>query len=152
MGIKNYTSQQPVMRTIALIEVKLAVSGATQILKEYTPDGKVDSIAFIKRMNGFDMPFKLPAKISECEKILRSRIRKPRKDTMKRISQQAERTAWKLIFDWVDVQMTMIELNQAEFMQVFMPYLYDHSTKQTYFEKMKEKGLQKLLPALTEKG
>ena len=49
--------------------------------------------------------------------------------------------------DWVDVQMTLIELSQAEFMQVFMPYLYDHSKRQTYFEKIREKGFQKLLPA-----
>jgi len=128
-----------------MIEAKLAANGATQILKAYTADGKVESIAFIKQMNGFDMPFKLPAKISECEKILRSGVKKPRKDTLKRIKQQAERTAWKMIFDWVDIQMTMIKLNQAEFMQVFMPYLYDHSKQQTYFEEMKARGFQKLL-------
>lgn len=130
-----------------MIEAKLAANGASQILKEYSPDGKVESIAFIKKMNGFDMPFKLPAKVKECELILRSMVKKPRADTLKKISQQAERTAWKMIFDWVDVQMTMIELRQTEFMQIFMPFLYDHSKKQTYFEKMKARGFQKLLPA-----
>jgi len=145
MGLKNYTSKIPALRTISLIEAKLAAHGASQILKEYDPDGKVEGLAFIKKIDGVEMPFKLPAKISECEKILRSMVSKPRKDTLKRISQQAERTAWKLIFDWVDVQMAMTELKQAEFMQIFMPYLYDHSKRQTYFEKMKTRGFQKLL-------
>ena len=148
MGLMNYTSQVPVNRSISYIEDKLARHGASQILKMYTIDGQVEGIAFIISLDGVDMPFKVPAKIVECEKILRESVKRPRKDTLKRIKQQAEKTAWKIVSDWVDVQMAMIDLAQVEFMQAFFPYLYSHSKQQTYFEIMKAKGLQKLLPEL----
>jgi len=146
MAIKNYTSQQSAMRSICLIEAKLAAKGANQIVKFYDGFGGVESIAFMIKIDGHEMPFKLPAKVDECKKILKAKVKRPNTTIYKRIAAQAERTAWKIILDWVDVQMTMIELSQAEFMQVFMPYLYDHSKRQTYFEKIKETGFQKLLP------
>ena len=147
MTIKNYTSQISAMRSIGLIEAKLAAKGASQILKEYDPEGKVEGIAFIIKIDGVDMPFKLPAKVDECGIILKSRYKKLTASVIKNIRAQAERTSWKVVLDFVDVMLAMIELRQAEFMQVFMPYLYDHSKRQTYFEKVKEKGFQKLLPS-----
>ena len=92
------------------------------------------------------MSFKLPAQVNACEETLKASVRRPRSDTYKRIAKQAERTAWKIVADWVDAQMAMIELSQVEFMQVFMPYLYCHTKNQTYFEMMKAKGFQKMLP------
>jgi len=150
MALKNYTSTVPANLSISLIEAKLAANGATKILKEYSEDGKVESIAFTKQINGLEIPFKLPARIEKCQTILKSFVKKPRADTLKRIEQQAQRTAWKIIYDWVDVQMSLIELAQAEFMQVFLPYVYDYSKEQTYFEKLKARGYQKLLQGAGE--
>jgi hypothetical protein len=36
--------------------------------------------------------------------------------------------------------MSLIELDQAELVEVFMPYIYDYSKNQTFFEKMKTTG------------
>jgi hypothetical protein len=147
MALKNYTSETPATTSISRIETKLAVSGANQILKMYDKDGIVEGIAFIMPINGSGMSFKLPARVKECEQILKSKIKRPRENTYKKIAKQAERTAWKIVLDWVEAQMAMIELSQVEFIEVFMPYLYDHSQNKTYFEIVKEKGFQKLLPA-----
>ena len=54
--------------------------------------------------------------------------------------------SWKILQDWVEAQMAMIELAQIEVMEVFLPYLYDGQKKQTFFEQIKSKGFQKLLP------
>jgi len=64
-----------------------------------------------------------------------------------RIKEQAERTAWKIVADWVDAQMAMIELSQVELMEVFLPYLFNRQTRQTYFESIKARGFQNLLSA-----
>lgn len=48
-------------------------------------------------------------------------------------AQQAERTAWKIVQDWVEVQMSMIQTRQADFEEVFMPYLFDG--KQTIYQR-----------------
>jgi len=146
--LKNYSSSVPAVQSIAWIERRLAHHKASQILKEYDPECRVVSIAFIVLINGTKFPFKLPARVYECEKVLMARVRRPRGDTVKRVKEQAERTAWKILADWVDVQMAMIELSQVDFMEVFLSYLYDPAKKQTYFEMLKEKGFQKLLPGV----
>ena len=144
MALKNYSSQVSVGRSIGHIEDVLSAHGARQILKGYD-DSQVTSVSFIIAVDGISMPFRLPARITECERVLRGRIRRPRTDTLKRIGQQAARTAWKIVSDWVDAQMAMIELSQVEMMEVFLPYVYDPLREQTYFEILKEQGFQRLL-------
>ena len=148
MPLKNYTSSVPAIRSIAQIEAKLASKGARQILKEYDVEGHVTSIAFILEIEGVELPFKLPARIENCETILKGDLSpRARPETVKKVPAQAERTAWKIVLDWVEVQMSMIELAQVEFLEIFLPYLFNAGTKQTYFETIKEKGIRKLLPA-----
>ena len=50
---------------------------------------------------GIAMFFQLPAKVDDCFKVLFTEVKRPQSDTKKRIMQQAERTAWKIISDWV---------------------------------------------------
>lgn len=151
MTLKNYTSSVSASRSISRIETKLASHGARQIVKFYDDDNRVSSVAFIMKFDGIEMPYKLPARVAECEKVLKAGIRRPRPDTFKRISDQAERTAWKIVSDWVDAQMAMIELSQVEFMEVFLPYLYSYNKEQTLFESIKERGYKALLPGFVSK-
>lgn len=152
MTLKNYTSSVSASRSMSYIEAKLAGQGAKQIVKFYDDDSRVSSIAFAIVIDGVEMPFKLPARVDECERVLKSQVRKPRSDTFKRISEQAERTAWKIVSDWVDVQMAMIELSQVEFMEVFLPYLYNYDKNQTFFETIKERGYKALLTGNVSKS
>jgi hypothetical protein len=46
--------------------------------------------------------------------------------------------------------MSLIELDQVELVEVFMPYIYDYSKNQTLFEKMKVSGFA-MLEDRTEK-
>jgi hypothetical protein len=125
------------------IEDRLVKQGAKNILKIYENE-KLTGIAFIIDMGGKEMPFRLPARVERVEKRLREQVSRPRKETISRISDQASRTAWKLLSDWVDIQMRLIELDQVEFIEVFMPYLYDFNKKITLFEKMKSTGFSLL--------
>ena len=137
--VKNYTSQVPASRSVNHIEERLVKHGAKNILKLYE-SGKLIGVAFIVAVNGSDMSFRLPARVDRVEKQLRGLVHRPRSGTMDRIADQAERTAWRLLADWVDVQMSLIELDQAELVEIFMPYIYDYSKNQTLFEKMKVNG------------
>jgi len=153
MTLKNYTSTISVSRSISYIEEQLAKHGARQILKLYDEAGKVSGICFIMLLGEREVPYKLPARLAECEKILRANLSKrARPETVKKLAEQAERTAWKIISDWIEAQMALIELSQVEMMKVFLPYLYDHQKQQTYFEAIKARGFKGLLPAAAEKG
>ena len=141
--IKNYTSQVPANKSVMHIEERLAKQGAKSVLKLYE-NQKLSGIAFIVDVNGKDMPFRLPARIERVEKQLRKSIKRPRTGTLNKLAEQAERTAWRLLADWIDVQMSLVELDQVEFLEVFMPYIYDTQKNVTLFEKMKSNGFSML--------
>lgn len=141
--IKNYSSQVPANRSVLKIEEKLVQHGAKNILKLYD-NQKLSGIAFIIPINGKEYPFRLPAKINRVEKQLLKQIKRPRNSTTQKISDQAERTAWKLLSEWVEIQISLIELDQVELLEVFMPYLYDSNKNQTFFEKMKNNNFSML--------
>jgi hypothetical protein len=143
--LKNYTSQVPVSTSVSFIEQCLTKNGARQILKEYDATGRCDGICFSIPMNGQEVHFKLPAQIANCERVLFENLsRRAKPETKKQVPKQAERTAWKILSDWVEAQMAMIELAQVEVMEVFMPY--DPATKQTFFQMAKANNFHKLLP------
>ena len=148
MPLKNYTSSVPASRSISYIESKLVTSGARAIMKRYDEDGRTSAIMFIIPMDGQNVPFKLPARIDNCTSVLEGMLSsRARSDTRAKIPEQAERTAWKILSDWVEAQMAMIELAQVEVMEVFLPYVYDHATEKTYFEAVKDRGFKGLLPS-----
>lgn len=147
MALKNYTSKVPVSQSVTYIERCLVKNGARNIMKEYDADGRCDGICFIIPINGFETPFRLPAQVANCERVLMGMTTsRTQSETIAKIPKQAERTAWKILSDWVEAQMAMIELAQVEVMEVFMPYLYDPSSKQTFFQRAKAEGFQRLLP------
>ena len=67
------------------------------------------------------------------------------------ITEQAQRTSWKILYDWVQVQVSMIQLQQAEFIEVFLPYCYDREADKTFYEKLKGNGFKQLGPAVEKK-
>jgi len=145
--MKNYTSAVPVDRTISRIESIIAKFGAQNIIKDYA-GGEISSLSFVL---GYEeggrtkiVRIRVPAKVKEAEAVLRSRLkRSPSRMTLDRIHSQGARTAWKVIQDWIEVQLTLIELHQAEPLQVFMPYICDG--KKTLYELMRDSGF-KMLP------
>lgn len=149
--LKNYTSGQPAERSINFIEAKLVAHGARQILKLYNDKNQVSGLCFNITIDGQLLPFKLPARLDQCEKILTQNLsRRAKPETKKRIPEQAARTAWKILADWIDAQMAMIEMSQVEITEVFMPYLYDANKQRTCFEMFKERGFKALLPGTSE--
>ncbi len=145
MAIKNYTSQISAKRSIDYIETQLVKHGARSIMKIYD-NKRVTGICFAISVDGVDLPFKLPARIKEAEKVLYSQLGpRTRKETKDKIPAQAERTAWKIISDWVEAQMAMIELSQIDITEMMLSYLYDSKRDQTLYQKVKESGLNNLL-------
>jgi hypothetical protein len=148
MNLKNYTSGVAVEQTIARIESRLASIGANSITKHYSPDRRIAAILFVIELGDRCYSIRLPANADACfdamwkEHCKRSaRIHPSAKE---RIKDQALRTAWKLVQDWVDVQVSLIVMQQAEWLQVFMSYVYDPQSQQTFYELAKGGGFKQL--------
>jgi hypothetical protein len=163
MFLKNYTSDVPVSQTVHRIEQTLIRCGVSAIAKDYAPSGEVIAVTFHIKMEDQDFPVRLPVEWRKCRDamwkeyvgmdqtssdgtriICNDRKRKQKVD----FNEQAQKTAWKICQDWVEVQMSMIQLNQADFREVFMPYIWDG--ERTFFQRIQEHKFAGLLPEKVE--
>ncbi len=153
--LKNYTSDVPVSTTIYRIEQVLLRCGVTGIAKEYDA-GRTVAITFRLDTPAGLKAIRLPADEAKAQEALwldyigddlvedgRVKWSSRKRRTRESFSDQASRTAWKIVQDWVEVQMSMIELKQADALEVFLPYLFDG--QRTYYQAMKESRFAGLL-------
>jgi hypothetical protein len=145
INIKNYTSSVNSDKSILEIERILIDMGARNIAKEYDGFGNVSAVSFSIPNKDSNIPFRLPGKIEPIKKLFLQQYKRPSQVQMKQCEDQARRTAWRNVKEWVQLQHTMIKLEQVEFMEVFMPYMYNMSQGKTIFEISKENNHQKLL-------
>lgn len=144
MTIKNYTSTVPASTSVSRIEQYLVNAGACDISKKYSAEKICTSITFRVIINNIPVFFQLTAKVDACFKVLYAEIKKPLPTTRQNVLNQAERTAWKIISDWVEVQITMVTLDQADLIQVFLPYVYNSATDKTFYDQLKDGGFKQL--------
>lgn len=145
MNLKNYSSTVDASKSMARIEELLVDIGATNINKQY--ENKIcTGITFLL----FDqqlqqtLPFHLKAQVDECFTILWREVKRPRPDTRATLQAQANKTAWKILSDWTEIQCSMILLGQAKPLQMFLPFMFDMKSNETFFDKVSN-GKMKLL-------
>lgn len=160
MFLKNYTSDVPVNETIRRIENVLVRCGVSGIMKEYAgTSGEIIAITFRIEAATGPLTIRLPADKHKATDALwmdyvdgeelvpdGSEIRYSPRKKKRRIdfAEQGARTAWKIMQDWTEVQLSMIQLKQADTLQVFLPYVYDG--RRTYYQMVQESGFRGLLP------
>jgi hypothetical protein len=125
MALLNYTTTVDAIKTAGEIEVILIKGGAKAIQKEID-NGKVISIKFIVDSPIGTIPIELPVQIAAVAEILRQQ--KKNNPRIKTSLDQAERTAWRCLKDWVEAQMALIESID----QVFLPYVINKEGKTLY--------------------
>ncbi len=146
MPLKNYTSEVSAMKSIGQIQENLVVHGARAIMINYDAQKQPESMSFILVVGKNDVPFRLPANVKKVEAILlKARVRKPEtwqsnyQSFMTNIREQAARTAWRIIKDWIDAQLAIIETEMVTIEQVFLPYMV-MPDERTLYESMVNRG------------
>lgn len=135
MAILNYTTTVDSHKTVAEIENILIKHKAKSIMKNYNGEC-IESLSFLVDVGYNQIPIKMPAKVDECLKVLH--LEKKKNSKVKATREQAERVAWRILKDWVEAQMALLDINMAKLEEVFMPYIVDKTGK-TLFEKLEEK-------------
>lgn len=118
MPLLNYTTKIEVEKTIGEIQKTLSKHGASAVMTQY--EGEiVTGVAFQISMGEQKVSFKLPCDWRPVLKILQEDPNVPR--TLKDRS-QAVRVAWRIIKDWVEAQMALVDTEMVTTAQVFLPY------------------------------
>lgn len=140
--IRNYTSQASVSSSVERIERTLVEAGAKSIAKDYDA-GLIIGIRFeLRGDSDRDFAVRLPARVHEVYKLFKAEKKLATKQQLEKLRQQAERTAWALLRDWVDLQMSMIKLKQVKPIEVFLPYFWTGT--ETLFEAMEKTNFKML--------
>jgi len=129
--VKDYTTHISASRTQSEIEEMLVKAGAEAIMKTYRGDGRTDALTFKYQGRGY----KLPSNTEKCIEVLKG-IKEYRNKDRFWLSEQAERVAWRVIRDWLDAQLSLIQIGQAEVEQVMLPYMWNG--RQSLYDVMKE--------------
>lgn len=130
MALKNYTTTISVEKTINEIQKILSTHKANAILTEYDDFGQVSVLSFkIETIHG-EIGIKLPARQDNVLKILQ--IQKKKNTKIKATKDQAERTAWRNIKDWIDAQMALVDTEMVEIDEVFLPYILNKNGSTLY--------------------
>lgn len=127
MPLLNYTTKVNVFNTLGEIQAQLVKHGAKKIMQDYDEAGRITALAFM-----IDTPLgprgvRLPANAEAVHAVLLQQKVKCDRD-------QAERVAWRIIKDWVEAQMAILESEMVQMDEIFLPYMIDRSGK-TLFQK-----------------
>lgn len=125
MPIKNYTTKVDVYQSLGEIQGALAKNGARKIMIDYDENGNPAGVTFGINTPQGSLGFLLPANIEGVLKVFA-------KQKIKTDREQAERTAWRNIRDWVLAQMAFVEAGNVEVDEVFLPYLTDGKGRTLY--------------------
>lgn len=118
MAILNYTTGIDCEKTIGEIQKILVKHGAHKIVTDYD-NGLPTAVTFCLTIKENLVAFSLPANYSGVLKTMRIDKKVPRS---KCTDAQAQRVAWRIVKDWVEAQMAIVEAQLAEVAEVFLPY------------------------------
>ncbi len=128
MALLNYTTKIGAEQTISEIQKMLSLQGVSAMMTEY--DGPhVSAVSFRLLMDGKPVGFKLPCNWKAVYEIFTAKAGKRNIWDAKREArvldarkQQAIRTAWRIIFEWMRAQLALVDVNMVTVPQVFLPY------------------------------
>lgn len=120
MALLNYTTKIDADKTAGEIAKLLSMAGAKAVLTEYNEqDSFVESLSFKMRVGEQDIGFRLPCDWRPVLEILEN-DRRVRPFYCTR--EQAVKVAWRIVKDWIEAQLAIIETKMVKTEEVFLPY------------------------------
>lgn len=143
-SLLNYSTKVEAGRTAAEILGILARIGASRSSITYGPDQVPIGLEFVLTTDTGDMVFRLPSRVDGVYRILYDDWSNGKISGSFATRRHADRVAWRILKDWVEAQLALIQTRMVQPIEVFLPYALNGSGV-TFFEAFVEQ--QKALPA-----
>jgi hypothetical protein len=132
MPLLNYTTKVPAATTISQIHALLVKGGARQVTTHYEMDSSACGIGFVTTTPLGERYFRLPVDVAAVETVLvRQGAGRRGPDFVTR--KHAERVAWRIIKDWLEAQLALLETEMATLDCVMLPYMLSDEGR-TFYE------------------
>lgn len=128
-GPLNYSTSVPATRTVGECQQMLAAAGAASVAVHYEGRDPV-GLSFQLRTPHGPRAFTLPVNVEGAHRMLvkASKDGKLRSDgyrvTKAESREHAATVAWRVIKDWLEANLALIEAEMASLDQVMLPYLH----------------------------
>ena len=133
MPLLNYTTKVDVFTTLGQIQSQLVKHGAKKIMQDYDDQGRISAICFAIDTPAGLRGIRLPSNVEAVHLVLT-------RQKVKCDYEQAERVAWRILKDWVESQMAILESQMVQMDEIFLPYMLNNSG-QTLFEAYRKNQL-----------
>lgn len=134
----NYTTKIPYEKTMTQVEALLRMHGATGIYEKVDAQGYVSALAFTLRTADGDLPIRLPVDVDSTYKVLKRQYANREIERRFADKDHARRVAWRIIKDWLEAQIWLVETEMARMEEILLPYMMVDEDR-TLYEAMKEK-------------
>lgn len=128
MPLLNYSTKVPVVRSVDAIQKVLVKHGASSIMQDYDEQRELVAISFKLRLNGSELSFRLPIDWRATFEVMKQ------DGTPRSLLNEdhARRVSWRIIKDWVEVQLAIAETKMVTIPQVFLPYAVNQDGRTLY--------------------
>ena len=133
MAFLNYSTEIAAHKSAAEIQRILIAKGATSISVDYE-QGDPSALTFKLKLGGNDIVFRLPSNWEGVFNAMKDDRHMPPRFKTK---EQAKRVSWRVLKDWVEAQLAIIESGQAKTEEVFLPYALTNNG-QTLFQRIQD--------------
>ncbi len=152
MPLLKYTTKVSVQHTISEIFEMLGAHGAEDVRVSYA-DRRPSGIAFAIETPFGRGVFVLPVDVAAVHAALvdqEAEITRRMSGRVKVTRDHAERVAWRIVRDWLAVQLAMIEARQATLAQIMLPYLQVGRASYTLYDAVADHQIA--LPSASARG
>lgn len=126
MPILNYTTTIAATKTVGEIQAMLGKAGATRIMMDLEK-GEPTALVFELAAK----PFRMPCRWEQVYKVI---MRDDKIPARLSTHEQAKRIAWRIIKDWTEAQLALIQTGMVSAEEVFLPYQIVGSSGETVWD------------------
>ncbi len=141
MPLLNYTTTIEAIKTVGEIQGILAGHGAKSIKTDYSADGQVEALSFLVLTLHGEVGIRLPVDPDAVLRVLTKQNRLGRVPKRYLNHAQAVRIAWRIVKDWIEAQMAILETEMVKMEQIFLPYVITRGGR-TLYEAMSDRHFQ----------
>jgi molybdopterin-guanine dinucleotide biosynthesis protein A len=138
MNLLNYTTKVSYTNTVAQIQKLLSEFGAKTVAVDYT-NNKPTGLRFSLMHESKTVVFFLPTDYKAVHKILQAKGKTKAQQT----EEHALRVAWRIRKTWIEAQLSLVQIDMANIIEVFLPYA-ELATGVTFWHSLEMKGLKQL--------
>ena len=132
MPLLNYSTRIEAHRTVSEITAILVRHGASRIMQEYDGSGNIVALKWSLAGRYGTLGYAMPVNYEAVYEVLTEEGRIFKGDAERR-KEQARRVAWRILKDWIEAQIALLESGMVEMEEIFLPYMLAGDSDRTLY-------------------